>query len=409
MKELNQFLKWADDVSNSYLVEFKEPQPKSLKKLAVLAHPELQDDPDAALDRYLGNKFTDIDRKDAEQTKLINKQSQELNRSMNTINDIRSAYDELERHTKDVEQEIAQIRGGAERTKTGVQQNKLDAQEIKQLQRDIVDIRKNNPKISAEQYDELKSAIAKFKTGVDIKEYEQFKKQIEQLKNKHGVELSQLDRLQQMADQVSAEREEIALAKGNIEQRLRDIENREQNHETEVNKKVDQNTKDLRDKLAREISDRRKTYRTSKQRLDDIEPKVDSLPSEEEMAQLKTLPRRVDDIDSGLEQNNMLDKKQNEVIKTNRDNLEMAIKNSMKSDFEIEKIIKPWISRISRLAHKEKGSKNSFTLDKKFNDDEVNAINDKFNNINNLSESFEEQINTMIENILGEQLGIYLK
>jgi hypothetical protein len=135
MKELNQFIRWAEDVSNSYLVEADVDKKKlsralntSIQSIAQRQYPDL--DPQEALITYMGQKLLDMEEKDAEQIKLLNRQGQETNNLMNTVQGIRAAYDELERSSQEVEQEIDQIRDGAERAKLGQERNTFSLKSI---------------------------------------------------------------------------------------------------------------------------------------------------------------------------------------------------------------------------------------------------------------------------------------
>jgi hypothetical protein len=148
MKELKLFENWASVVASSYLIEAKPEKNKSsrmmntgIQSIAQRQYPDL--DPQEALITYMGQKLTDMETKDAEQIKLINRQSQETNKLMNTVQDIRSAYDELERDSQSVEQELDQIRGGAERAKSGQEQNTISAREVKELLSTVEELKKN--------------------------------------------------------------------------------------------------------------------------------------------------------------------------------------------------------------------------------------------------------------------------
>jgi chromosome segregation ATPase len=263
-----------------------------------------------------------MEEKDRDQIKLINRQSQETNRMTNTIQDIRTRYDELERSSQETEQEIEKIRGGAERVRGGIDKNTISAREVQELLSTVEELKKN-PNVDPREYQQLLKSVEELKnSNVSKKDYTNFKQQLDQLKDKNQIDRSQVERLNALADEISAERQEVARGQGDIETRIRELDQREKNHQQEVDQKIAAERKKRLDAERRYQGRARDT----KLRVDAIEPKVNNLPSEEELAQLKTLPRRVDDIDSGLERNDFLDNKQNEVIADIGNRLELNTK-----------------------------------------------------------------------------------
>jgi chromosome segregation ATPase len=277
MKELNQFTSWADSVSNSYLTEADFGKKKSsralttgIQSIAQREYPDL--DPQEALITYMGQKLTDMETKDAEQIKLINRQSQETNKLMNTVQGIRAAYDDLERSSQQVEQELDQIRGGAERAKSGQEQNIVSAKEIMKIESELEELRKK-PGMTAERFKELEEKLNNSKGDKEL--FDQMANNIKDLLQKNEITRSSYNELMKEYDILEKDRNDR-------EKRFADSLTGNASKFKEYESKI----KNLETEIANTLK---------------------KFPDEKQIEKLKDVPKKVRDVEDRIEKNDKLD------------------------------------------------------------------------------------------------------
>jgi hypothetical protein len=426
MKELNQFIRWADSVSNSYLVEADVDKKKSsralntgIQSIAQRQYPDL--DPQEALITYMGQKLSDMEEKDAEQIKLLNRQSQETNKLMNTVQGIRAAYDELERSSQEVEQEIDQIRGGAERAKLGQEQNTISARDVRELLNTVEELKKN-PNVDKREYRELVDSVKSMTdSNVSKEQYEALKQQLEQAQSDENPELSSIhadiEKLKQEYGEKIAGAENI---RSQLQKYLLEPDFLEQNP--------------FMKQLGSEVNSLEEFMQDQ---IDDIDSKIENLPSEEELAVLKTVPVQVSQINQRVDKNDELDNQQNqqiEQVKDIADTAEMMISNLRLRDSQRYASLHDLANHIISLRkeiQKATGKKidstdsidfinnlrresreqalNRLARERSINRRQLQPRIREKSTDKSLPESYLKEIDTLAERILGEQYGKYLK
>jgi chromosome segregation ATPase len=383
MKELKLFENWAKGVETNYLIEADSEKKKSsrvmntgIQSLAQRQYPDL--DPQEAIITYMGQKLSDMETKDTEQIKLINRQSQETNKLMNTVQDIRSAYDELERDSQSVEQELDQIRGGAERAKSGQEQNTIDAREIKELL-NTVEALKKNPDIDMKEYSDLVDSIKDLKdSNVNKKDYEELKRQIQQTKSSSEPELktihADIDRLkQEYGNKIAGAKK----TRDELESLLKNDPNLLKGNpfiqtlDTEIN--------NVTDKINQTNS-----------KIKNIPSLPENLPDDEELKYLQGARMKIDHLRQRLKVNDRKDDEQTQTINDQHDSINKLTLDSQK----IAQVV-------SNLAAQ-------LDIDAKSVISDKNNVAESTSTIG-LPTAYLNDIDELAERILGTQYGKYLK
>jgi tRNA A37 N6-isopentenylltransferase MiaA len=171
--------------------------------------------------------------------------------------------------------------------------------------------------------------------------------------------------------------------------------------------------------------------------IDDIDSKIENLPSEEELAVLKTVPVQVSQINQRVDKNDELDNQQNqqiEQVKDIADTAEMMISNLRLRDSQRYASLHDLANHIISLRkeiQKATGKKidstdsidfinnlrresreqalNRLARERSINRRQLQPRIREKSTDKSLPESYLKEIDTLAERILGEQYGKYLK
>lgn len=351
MKELKLFESWADSISKSYVTEFVAPDKKKnsralntgIQNIAQRQYPDL--DPQEALMTYMSKKLTDMDEKDAEQIKLINRQSQELSTQRNTIQAMRAAHDELERSAAETENEVEQIRTGATKTLATHADLADKAKQVQQIQAEIKSLR-DKPGMTNDKMEELETQLKRATQDTE-------------LLNQYSVAIKKITDQKEVTD---ADFKKLLKQLNDKEHRFQDSLYKNASKFNEYAKKFQKYEKTITDKM-----------------------------------------KKIDDLKKQLDKNDALDNNQNDVLRKTLGDLK-NMENFMG---------KAVIPKLKNIPDKQTimGDEDYTAIAKTISalHNRLIRLEKKISLESNIPESYLNAIDTMAENILGEQYGKYLK
>ena len=335
MKELKAFESWARDITESNLFEKGIPggvqaaahsagdktdrrlqQSDSILRQARRAFPGRDDSEAIAL--WTAGEVAKSREAELRQNKLINAQKRANEKLTRTVGEIGQEIDDFEKQSEQTDREVQRIKQLAGQTKAEVATRRVGRQEVEAMLNDLSKL-KDRSDVSPEEYKKVRGEIDKLK-GKTVDE-EKFKEV--QL----GLEMGELQagELNKLYDKVKAASGELDVKQASIEdfekstekklkniadKQAREVEEVERNTLDIVDKqardfaKLARNTLNIVDKQARGLKEleqiiltkekdvdkyvkkaidkatgRKGSYVQSKNRLDNIEPKVDAIYS----------------------------------------------------------------------------------------------------------------------------------
>ena len=293
IKQLAEFSNWIDNTINSVIVEKQEPKDdRSVERQRDITYLAKQKYPDysaaQAIELYLADKLTDIERRDADQNRIINLQRRENQQLKTGLGALRQELDDVEASGKNVDAEIERLKQLSGKIQTDVQQRRASTREVDELLAQVEQL-KSKPGVTPDQYKEMRDRVEKFeKEKVNPEELKKFQGSLEQLSAKDELDKSDIARLQAQLQDVEAK---VGAQKApdisGISGKIQDIINRQQEIEkenqasTERVKDLEQRLQGAKDVKGADLSRATELLQNLEQTRDEILQKQNELESEE--------------------------------------------------------------------------------------------------------------------------------
>lgn len=213
MKELQLLEEWADKIVTNEESRLGQP----IKGIGDRPLPRGQDimyqaqrkypdrSPEQALSLYINDEMEQNKNMDFEQNKLINAQKRENEKLRRSLDELGNELHDHERTAQDTEREVQRLKDLSSKLKPAgeIQQQLIKAsqEQVQGMLNDLEQI-KNKPGIDEKQYQELKAQVDKAKTGTSAKQL----KELELVLSKTASETEiEKEKLQAEIDRITAQ------------------------------------------------------------------------------------------------------------------------------------------------------------------------------------------------------------
>jgi len=452
MKELQEFTQWTDSVINEFVAtgsktksqgEKQNNIPVELKRdimtQAQRKYPSYN--PQQALALYMSDRLEDFEERDFQQNKIINTQRRENDSLRKELTTLSREVDDVEDISRKDHAEVERLKATSGQIRSDIESKKISREEVANILNQVQDLRSKG--ISGENYQELRRQVDRFKTdSVDPKKFQEFKNNLDLLNKQRKVEDGDFRKLQDLAKEVELGQKQVATGKQDVAQKLEKLDQEQKilKHKSDnLGRVVSDKVRSEVDKVTRGMERKSPTKRIDKllgkndENLSDIisipsvannlKQRIDAI--EPEVSLTKTMAGdvgdEVDQVIMDLEKEKEINRQQS--LQINR--LEVA-----RAEEEVNKKRRTRVDRSSRqnpyanLADDEPNSssdrrpprQNPYAnlanelrgvRDQLKTDDEPNSSSDR--RPPKTGDLFEQELDDLVNNILGPQYSKYLK
>ena len=229
MKQVNEFEKWAGNIITEF-VKTQRPDADSDRALPLAQDPIRQtkiNNPHLS-DQEAASKFLyDITKDFKQDAEELNKEKTQNSELRKRVADLSNRYGDLVQSDDATNNELERLKALSGQLKSGQENKKLKSDEVAEILAQVRELQAK-PGMTDEHYEELKKQVADFKQrGVDPRELEAFKQQLENLTKQKYVDDGEFEKLHKLADQVAQGQEQVVAGNETLAKELKQIEKKQ--------------------------------------------------------------------------------------------------------------------------------------------------------------------------------------
>jgi DNA repair exonuclease SbcCD ATPase subunit len=263
MKQLRDFESWANDIYEAAVnpktgIEKSISRDRDIVYQATRSYPELTKD--QALGLYLDDKLKQFDTRDLEQNAVINAQRRENAKLTSNLTKMQQELETVAQSGEQSDAEINRLKTLSGKISTDVEQRKVNATEVEKALAQVEEL-KNKPGMNDEQYNQLKQDLEYAKKNIEKINPQEFTNLVSQIKTMSGEQSLEKEKLKQLGDvaaKVTSQQKDIETQKADVSGKIAQIEKKQQ----ELEQREKEIGKEIEDKVKQAISsDRTQKYR----------------------------------------------------------------------------------------------------------------------------------------------------